>query len=51
MGKRNKSDKHQLPLAKAEDVEFAAERADQDDLEALRRSEEAERRAQQYEGT
>lgn len=50
MGKRNKRDT-ELPTAKAEDVEFAAERADEDDLEALKRSEAADRRAQEYEGT
>ncbi|MDG0812125.1 YfhD family protein [Cohnella rhizosphaerae] len=50
MGKRNESNE-QLPVAKAEDVAFAADRADADDLEALARSEEADRRAQQYEGT
>lgn len=50
MGKQSESNE-QLPVARAEDVEFAADRADADDLEALERSEEADRRAQQYEGT
>ncbi|CAG7634634.1 YfhD family protein [Paenibacillus allorhizosphaerae] len=36
-----------LPIAKQEDVEFSAEAADRDDLEALERAEEADARQEQ----
>lgn len=36
--------KQDMPVGKNEDVEFSLEEADQDDLEALRRAEEADRR-------
>ncbi|ASS66866.1 MULTISPECIES: YfhD family protein [unclassified Paenibacillus] len=36
-----------LPLGKNEDVEFSRELADREDLEALQRAEEADRRAEQ----
>ncbi|WP_156922054.1 YfhD family protein [Cohnella thermotolerans] len=39
-----------LPTAKAEDVEFAGELADEEDREAQRRAAEADRRAAEYEG-
>jgi len=39
-----------LPVASAEDVEFAEELADEDDLEAQQRAEEADVRANAYEG-
>ncbi|MCC3372777.1 YfhD family protein [Cohnella sp. REN36] len=48
--KRNEAGRT-LPTAKEEDVEFARERADADDLEALERAEAADRRAAEYEGT
>jgi len=37
---------NQLPAAKNEDVEFSRELADEDDLEALERSKEADARQQ-----
>lgn len=40
----------QLPTAKAEDVEFSSELADENDREAQRRAAEADRRAAAYEG-
>ncbi|OXM86126.1 YfhD family protein [Paenibacillus rigui] len=36
----------QLPIAKNEDVEFSSEAADNEDLEALERSKEADARQQ-----
>jgi hypothetical protein len=39
-----------LPVASAEDVEFSYELADEDDLEALQRAAEANRRATFYKG-
>ncbi|MBN2983289.1 MULTISPECIES: YfhD family protein [Cohnella] len=39
-----------LPVASAEDVEFSQELADEDDLEAQQRAEEADRRAALYKG-
>ncbi|WP_276356009.1 YfhD family protein [Cohnella caldifontis] len=39
-----------LPMASAEDVEFSEALADEDDLEARQRAEEADRRAASYEG-
>ncbi|GIO14811.1 hypothetical protein J19TS2_43660 [Cohnella xylanilytica] len=39
-----------LPTVKAEDVEFSAELADEEDREAQRRAAEADRRAAEYEG-
>jgi len=36
-----------LPISKNEDVEFASERADEDDLEAVMRAKEADRRQEQ----
>jgi len=39
-----------LPTAKAEDVEFSGELADENDREAQRRAAEADRRAAEYEG-
>ncbi|MBB6675388.1 YfhD family protein [Cohnella nanjingensis] len=47
--KRN--DGKRLPVAKAEDVEFARDQADAEDLEARERAAAADRRAQEYEGT
>ncbi|WP_408635325.1 YfhD family protein [Paenibacillus selenitireducens] len=43
---RNKDEqaKHQLPISKNEDVEFALEAADEDDLEALERAKAADAR-------
>lgn len=38
--------KKQLPINKVEDVEFSQELADQEDLEALKRAQEADRRQQ-----
>jgi hypothetical protein len=40
----------ELPLGSAEDVEYAAELADEDDVEARQRAEEADSRAAAYEG-
>lgn len=40
----------QLPTARAEDVEFSNELADENDREAQRRADEADRRAAAYEG-
>lgn len=39
-----------LPTAKAEDVEFSGELADEADREAQQRAAEADRRAASYEG-
>jgi len=39
--------KHDLPVAKNEDVEFSRELADEDDLEALERMEAADRRQEE----
>ena len=41
---RNRGTNKQLPIAKNEDVEFSWELADEDDREAVRRAEEADRR-------
>jgi hypothetical protein len=48
--KRFASRTSKLPAASAEDVEYAQELADEDDLEAWERAEEADRRAFRYEG-
>lgn len=45
-GADREQDKH-LPVAKSEDVEFSAELADADDLEALERADEADCRQEQ----
>jgi hypothetical protein len=39
-----------LPVASAEDVEFTEELADEEDREAQRRADEADRRAANYKG-
>ncbi|WP_213527584.1 YfhD family protein [Paenibacillus cisolokensis] len=44
--KRERAASERLPVGKYEDVEFAEERADTDDLEARRRAEEADARAE-----
>lgn len=41
---KNQHVKNQLPIAKNEDVEFAMEAADEDDLEALARAKAADAR-------
>lgn len=44
---KRKSPKRQpdeIPIARNEDVEFSMDQADQEDLEALKRAEEADRR-------
>jgi hypothetical protein len=41
---RNRGANKQLPIDKNEDVEFSWELADEDDREAVRRAEEADRR-------
>ncbi|MEB3100710.1 YfhD family protein [Ferviditalea candida] len=40
----NRQQNNNLPVAKREDVEFSAEAADADDLEAVERAEAAEQR-------
>lgn len=44
MIKLDKDKEHKLAITKNEDVEFAIEQADQNDLEALKRIEEADKR-------
>lgn len=44
MNNNEKENKKQLPTNKVEDVEFSIEQADQEDLEALERSEKADSR-------
>ncbi|CDN42159.1 MULTISPECIES: YfhD family protein [Paenibacillus] len=43
---RNQNGNKDLPLGKSEDVEFSRDLADRDDLEAMQRAEEADRRAE-----
>lgn len=40
----NEPYKRRLPIVRSEDVEFSAEAADQDDLEAQKRADAADRR-------
>jgi len=44
--KKKQEQNGKLPIGKAEDVEFSAELADQDDKEAQARAAEADRRAE-----
>ncbi|MGU3473920.1 YfhD family protein [Paenibacillus sp. D51F] len=44
---RDQTGNKDLPLGKSEDVEFSRDLADREDLEALQRAEEADRRAEQ----
>jgi len=47
---RRQSARGDEPIARAEDVEFSAEWADEEDREAERRAAEADARALRYEG-
>lgn len=44
MNEKKNQGKEQLPINKVEDVEFSQDLADQEDLEALQRAQEADRR-------
>lgn len=44
---QNESKKKKLPINKLEDVEFSSELADQDDIEAQKRAQQADRRQEQ----
>mgnify|MGYP001488409672 CR=1 FL=1 len=48
--KRKEEEYADLPMGSAEDVEFSEEYADEEDLKAMRRAAEADRRAAQYRG-
>jgi len=46
MAKQTFESKRELPVAKNEDVEYSAEMADEEDLEAAERAQEADARQQ-----